>query len=299
VLTPIEVLTTGAAAPGVARSLARLPGVVTAVAPATPGYHAAGTALVDVLPAAEPSYATGQSTIAAVRRAVAGDAGVLGIGGYGTIMVDFRGAVYGSFPLLLAVILLCSFVLLVRAFRSVLLPLKAVLLNVLSVGAVYGVMVFVWQEGHGTRALWGLPGTGAVTTWVPLFTFAFLFGLSMDYEVFLLSRMREAHDRGASTDEAIVEGLGRTGRLITSAAIILFLAQISLTTIPFTDVKVFATGMGAGILLDATVVRCLLVPAMVSLMGRWNWWLPRPLAWLLRVPEATPPAAQPASQSVT
>jgi RND superfamily putative drug exporter len=299
VLTPIEVLTTGAAAPGVARSLARLPGVVTAVAPATPGYHAAGTALVDVLPAAEPSYATGQSTIAAVRRAVAGDAGVLGIGGYGTIMVDFRGAVYGSFPLLLAVILLCSFVLLVRAFRSVLLPLKAVLLNVLSVGAVYGVMVFVWQEGHGTRALWGLPGTGAVTTWVPLFTFAFLFGLSMDYEVFLLSRMREAHDRGASTDEAIVEGLGRTGRLITSAAIILFLAQISLTTIPFTDVKVFATGMGAGILLDATVFRCLLVPAMVSLMGRWNWWLPRPLAWLLRVPEATPPAAQPASQSVT
>jgi putative drug exporter of the RND superfamily len=293
VLTPIEVLTTPAAAPAVAQSLSRLPGVFTVVAPATPGYHAAGTALVDVLPVAEPSYAAGQATIAAIRAAVAGNHGVLGTGGYGTVMVDFRSAVYGSFPLLLTVIGVCSFVLLVRVFRSLLLALKAVVLNVLSVGAVYGVMVFIWQDGHATMALWHLPGTGAVTTWVPLFTFAFLFGLSMDYEVFLLSRMREAHDRGATTDEAIIEGLGRTGRLITSAALIMFLTQVSLSTIPFTDVKVFATGMGAGILLDATVVRSLLVPALVSLMGRWNWWLPAPLARLMRLPrspQATPTA---------
>jgi RND superfamily putative drug exporter len=132
-----------------------------------------------------------------------------------------------------------------------------------------------------------------VTTWVPLFTFAFLFGLSMDYEVFLLTRMREAHDRGASTDEAITEALGRTGRLITSAALILFLAQVSLSTIPFTDVKVFATGMGVGILLDATVVRCLLVPALVSLMGQWNWWLPGPLSRSMRPPARGASAAVP------
>jgi RND superfamily putative drug exporter len=283
VLTPVEVLTTPAAAPAVARSLSRLPGVVTAVAP---GDHAAGTALVDVLPVTEPSDAAGQATIAAIRTAVAGNRGVLGVGGYGTVMVDFRSAVYGSFPLLLTVILACSFLLLTRVFRSPLLALKAVLLNLLAVGAVYGAVVFIWQEGHATSTLWGLPGTGAVTTWVPLFTFAFLFGLSMDYEVFLISRMREAHDRGATTDQAVIEGLSRTGRLITSAALIMFLTQVSLSTIPFTDVKVFATGMGIGILLDATVVRCLLVPALVSLLGRWNWWLPAPLARLMRLPPA-------------
>ena len=289
VLTPVEVLTTRAAAPAVAQALSRLPGVLTAVAP---GDHAAGTALVDVLPVTEPSDAAGQATIAAIRAAVAGNRGVLGIGGYGTVMVDFRSAVYGSFPLLLTVILACSFLLLTRVFRSPALALKAVLLNLLAVGAVYGAMVFIWQDGHATRALWGLPGTGAVTTWVPLFTFAFLFGLSMDYEVFLISRIREARDRGATTDQAVIEGLSRTGRLITSAALILFLTQVSLSTIPFTDVKIFATGMGIGILLDATVVRCLLVPALVSLMGRWNWWLPAPLARLMRLTPAA--AADPA-----
>jgi putative drug exporter of the RND superfamily len=286
VLAPVEVLATPSAAPAVAGRLARVPGVVTAVAPAGPAFRAGGTALVDVLPVGEPSYAAGQATIAAIRGAASTDRGVLGVGGYGTVMVDFRHAVYGSFPLLLTVVMVCSFLLLVVVFRSLLLPLKAVLLNLLSTGAVYGVMVFVWQDGHGTRALWGLPGTGAVTTWVPLFTFAFLFGLSMDYEVFLLSRIREAYDGEADTDKAVEVGLGRTGRLITSAALILFLTQVSLSTIPFTDVKVFATGMGAGILLDATVIRCLLVPALVSLMGRWNWWLPAPLARLLPAPRA-------------
>ena len=296
VLAPIEVLARPSAADGLARSLSHLPGVVTAVAPVTGGFRAAGTALVDVLPAAEPSYPAGQATIAAVRRAVAGNPAVFGVGGYGPVMTDFRHAVYGDFPLLLAVILASSFLILIPVFRSLLLPLKAVLLNLLSVSAVFGVMVFVWQEGHGTRALWGLPGTGAVTTWVPLFTFAFLFGLSMDYEVFLLTRMREAHERGASTNQAIIEALGRTGRLITSAALILFLALVSLSTIPFTDVKVFATAMGVGILLDATVVRCLLVPALVSLMGRWNWWLPAPLTRLMRRPARGASAAVPPAE---
>jgi uncharacterized membrane protein YdfJ with MMPL/SSD domain len=159
------------------------------------------------------------------------------------------------------------------------LPLKAVLLNLASVGATYGVLVLVWQHGHGSELIWNIPATGAITNWVPLITFAFLYGLSMDYEVFILVRMREAHDRTGSTTTAITEGIGRTGRLVTSAALILFLAFASLGAGPETDIKVAATGLGAGILLDATIVRALLVPALVSPFGRWNWWLP---AWAAR-----------------
>jgi len=119
--------------------------------------------------------------------------------------------------------------------------------------------------------------------WVPIMVFAFLFGLSMDYEVFILTRMREEYDRTGRTDTAVVTGIGRTGRLVTSAALILFGSFLSMSTAPVTDVKVLATGLGAGILLDALVVRCLLLPALVGLLGRWNWWLPVWAARLLRV----------------
>jgi RND superfamily putative drug exporter len=117
---------------------------------------------------------------------------------------------------------------------------------------------------------------------MPLMIFAFLFGLSMDYEVFILSRMREEYDRTGSTETAVITGIGRTGRLVTCAALILFLSFIAMASSPGTDLKMFATGMGAGILLDATVVRALIVPALISLMGRWNWWLPHWPARLLR-----------------
>jgi RND superfamily putative drug exporter len=128
---------------------------------------------------------------------------------------------------------------------------------------------------------------------MPTIIFAFLFGLSMDYEVFILSRMREEYDRTGSTDTAVIEGIGRTGRLVTSAALILFLAFVSLASGPETDVKMFATGLAAGILLDATVIRALIVPAVISLMGRWNWWLPSWPARLLRVQPSLPPRAVP------
>jgi RND superfamily putative drug exporter len=214
------------------------------------------------------------------------------VGGVPAQNADFIDAVYGNFPLMIALIGILTFILLARAFRSLLLPAKAVLLNVLSVAAAWGVLALVWQHGWGSHAIWGVDATGSVPSWMPLMIFAFLFGLSMDYEVFILARMREEFDRTGSTRTAVVRGIGRTGRLVTSAALILFLAFVSMASGPGTDVKMFATGLGAGILFDATVIRALLVPAAVSLFGRWNWWLPeRPARWL-RVQPSRPVAAE-------
>ena len=154
------------------------------------------------------------------------------LGGLAAQNEDFINAVYGNFPLMIALIALITFVLLARAFRSLLLPLKAVILNVISVGAAWGVLELVWQHGHGSSLIWGISATGSITAWIPLMVFAFLFGLSMDYEVFILARMREEYDATGSTDTAVVRGIGRTGRLVTSAALILFLAFVSLASGP-------------------------------------------------------------------
>ena len=290
VLTPVEVLVPGGGDPRAAAArLAGVAGVQDAVAPDGPAWRRGGSAMVSVLPVDEPSTAAGRQTVTRVRDAAAGVPGVM-VGGTGAGLIDGIHAIYGSFPLMLAVIALVTFVLLARAFRSLLLPAKAVLLNLVSVGASYGVLVLVWQRGYGSETVWGIPATGAITLWVPLMAFAFLYGLSMDYEVFILARMREEYDRSGSTTAAITEGLGRTGRLVTSAALILFLAFASLASSPQTDVKIMATALGAGILLDATVVRALLVPALVSLLGRWNWWLP---AWAARPLGVEPSPALP------
>ena len=292
VLTPREVLTRTDTAATVATQLAHVPGVDTA---AVTG-HAGGTAIVDVLAAAEPSSSAGSATIAHVQDTARELPGVLGVGGAGPTQNDFIHAVYGSFPLMLAIISVLTFILLARAFRSLLLAAKAVLFNLMSVGAAYGVMVLVWQYGFGSHAVWGIPSAGSITVWVPIMVFAFLFGLSMDYEVFILTRMREEYDRTGSTDQAVITGIGRTGRLVTSAALILFLGFLSMSTGPSTDVKVLATGLGAGILLDAIVVRSLLVPALVGVLGRWNWWLPTWLARPLRVAPSPLPQLTPTSR---
>ena len=205
------------------------------------------------------------------------------VGGGPAANADFIDAVYGSFPLMVALIAITTFILLARAFRSLLLPLKAILLNILSVAAAWGVLVLVWQHGYGSELIWGIEATGTIPSWMPLMIFAFLFGLSMDYEVFILARMREEYDRTGSTETAVMQGIGRTGRLVTSAALILFLTFISMASGPETDVKMMATGLAAGILIDATIIRALIVPAVISLMGRWNWWLPRWSARMLRV----------------
>ena len=268
VITPIQVLLPGGRDAGTAAArLQKVPGVYTVSRLTGP--------LCSVLPDSETSTPAGQVTIGRVRAT----SPRAGIGGDGAQEADFVHAVYGSFPLMLTLIALFTFVLLARAFRSLLLPLKAVLLNLLSVGATYGVLVLVWQDGHGSEAIWGIPATGAITDFVPLIIFAFLFGLSMDYEVFILSRMREAYDQTGSTDQAVVDGLARTGRLVTSAALILVLAFTALASAPGPEIKMFATGLAAGILLDAITVRALLLPAMIALLGKWNWWLP---AWAER-----------------
>jgi len=284
VLTPIEVYVPPGGSPGrVVAAVSRIPGVRTAVAPGGPSWRRHDRALVAVLPVTDGPSSAGQATVAAVRDGLTRAAPAVLVGGYGASLVDQVHSLYGSFPYVLAGLAIITFILLARAFRSLLLPAKAIVLNLLSVGAVYGVLVLVWQDGRGSGAIWGLPATGAITAWIPLFVFAFLYGLSMDYEVFIISRMREEYDRTGSTDEAVITGIGRTGRLVTSAALILFLAMAALASAPFTFLKIFATGVGAGILLDATVVRSLLVPALVSLFGRWNWWLPAWAARMLRV----------------
>jgi RND superfamily putative drug exporter len=293
-LVPHEVLVRGSASPeAVARSLAQVRGVHGAVAPALPEWRRGGAAIVDAFTPADASSGEAQTVLDHLRSTVRAQDAAPGadvrLGGLAAQNADFISAVYGNFPLMIALIAIITFVLLARAFRSLLLPLKAVILNVISVGAAWGVLDLVWQRGHGSQQIWGIAATGSITAWIPLMVFAFLFGLSMDYEVFILARMREEYDATGSTQAAVVRGIGRTGRLVTSAALILFLAFTSLASGPETEVKVLATGLAAGILLDATIIRALLVPAVISLFGRWNWWLPPMPARLLRVEPSPSP----------
>jgi putative drug exporter of the RND superfamily len=276
-LTPVEVLTTAQAAPTTVTALRNLPGVSAAVLPAGSSGTRGDLSDIIAIPGQPTVNNTTLAPVRAIQARVKNTPGVIGVTGEGPIEQDFNHAVFGNFPLMFAIIAMLTFLLLARAFRSAVLAGKAVLLNLLSLAATFGLLTWFWQEGHGSSALFGIPATGAITFWLPLMIFAFLFGLSMDYEVFILTRVREEYDRGGNTSRAVVEGLARTGRLVTCAALILFLAFASLASDPDTDIKVLATGLGAGILLDATVIRAFLVPALIALLGQWNWWTPRPL----------------------
>jgi RND superfamily putative drug exporter len=294
VVSPLEVLVEGddpaGSAAQVVDQAVRVEGVAGAVAPDNPSWRTDGSALVAVIPEDEAVDSTKAAVVERVDDAVSDIPGVVGIAGVGATVLDYINAVYKNFPYSLGLIVLVTFVLLVRTFRSLLLPLKAVVLNIVSVAATFGATVLFWQEGHGSQQIFDIAPTGAVTFWLPVLIFAFLFGLSMDYEVFILARMREEYDKVGDTDVAVVNGLARTGRLVTGAALILFMAFLALTASPGTDIKVFATALGIGILLDATIVRALLVPALVSLFGRWNWWLP---TWAARTVRVEPHAAIP------
>jgi RND superfamily putative drug exporter len=202
--------------------------------------------------------------------------------------VDFIAKAYGAFPWLVAAVLVISYFILLRAFRSVVLPIKAVLMNLLSVGAAYGVLVLTFQH-HVGADLVGLKSTPQIEGWIPIFLFAVLFGLSMDYEVFLLSRMREEWDATHDNEHAVAYGLEHTGRIITAAAIIMIAAFSGFTVGRFVGFQEFGIGLSAAILLDATVVRMLLVPATMKLLGRWNWYLPEGVRRAMRLRPSGPP----------
>ena len=278
-LSPFDVLVRSGEPDAIAAAFAKVEGVQSAAAPAD--WRRDGTALVAVIPTTDGNSPAGRETLDRLRETtVPGEVAIAGDAAQGS---DFVDAVYGNFPLLVALISLLTFILLARAFRSLLLPLKAVLLNLLSVAAAWGLLVLVFQKGYGADLLWGIEATHAINVEMPIVVFAFLFGVSMDYQVFIISRMREAYDRTGSTESAVIEGIGRTGRLVTSAALILGLSFVAFSGTPGTEAKMFALALGGGILIDATIIRGILAPAVVALMGRWNWWLPEWAARLLRV----------------
>jgi RND superfamily putative drug exporter len=284
VVYPFQVLAHKGSANAALAAIRATPGVWAAYAPIAPHFRNGADALITVVPTAEGNTTAGKALYPRLRARLVGLPAE--VGGSTAQDIDFYHAVYGSFPLMLALIALITFLVLARAFRSPILAIKAVLLNVFSLGASYGLMVLVWQQGHGSNLIWGVPATHSIREFVPILVFAFLFGLSMDYEVFVLSRMREEYDNTHSTERAVVNALSRTGRLVTSAAIILCISFASITLTPSVDIRVLAFGLASGILLDATVVRSLLVPALVALFGRWNWWMPALFERILRVRSA-------------
>jgi len=290
VMKPFNVLVENGGNPqAVAAKLGTVPGVAGAVAPKD--WHRGSASLVQAFPSIDGAAPGIQGIINRTNDALKGTNATLG--GVAAVDRDFIHAIYGNFPYVLAFVLVLTLILLARAFRSIVLPLKAAILNLASLAAAYGIVVFIFQEGHGS-SLWNISATGAIPAWIPLMIFAFLFGLSMDYEVFMLTRMREAYDETGSTERAIELGLARTGKLVTSAALILMFAFLVLSSSPGYEIKLFAIGLAAGIIFDATVIRALLVPALMRLLGRANWWMPDWARSLLFVPkrrEAVPEAA--------
>jgi len=280
VMKPFVVLVeNGASREPIVARLSRTPGVAAAVAP--PDWRQGSSSLVEAFPASDGASKAVRTTIKRVRAELKGTDATLG--GVAAEDRDFVKAVYSNFPYVLGFVVLLTFILLARAFRSLILPLKAVILNLVSLVAAYGIIVFIFQQGHGSEAIWNVHATQSIIPWIPLMIFAFLFGLSMDYEVFMLTRMREAYDEIGDTSQAVALGLARTGKLVTSAALVLMFAFFVLSSGPGVDIKQFGIGLAAGIIFDATVIRALLVPALMRLLGRWNWWLPAPAARVLLV----------------
>jgi RND superfamily putative drug exporter len=195
--------------------------------------------------------------------------------------VDFLSLTYSTFPWLVLVVLLLTYVLLMRAFRSVLLPLKAILLNLLAIGASYGLLVVVFKWGVGSSV--GLIAFDQIEGWIPVFLFAMLFGLSMDYEVFLVSRMREEWDATQDNELAVARGLAKTGRIVTVAGLVMFAAFMGFVAGSIVGLQEFGFGLAAAIILDVTIVRALLVPSLMAIFGRYNWWLPARVARVVRV----------------
>jgi uncharacterized membrane protein YdfJ with MMPL/SSD domain len=206
---------------------------------------------------------------------------------------DFIDTMKSHLPLVFGFVLALAFILLLTTFRSIVVPIKAIVLNLLSVGAAYGVLTLVFQDGHGEKAL-GFTSVGGITPWLPLFLFVVLFGLAMDYHVFVLSRIREAVDRGMSTDNAVAHGIKSTAGVITSAAAVMVVTFGAFATGSDQSMKQLGVGLAVAILIDATIVRAVLLPAAMKLLGERNWYLPKRLNWLPKFehePEVMPAGA--------
>jgi RND superfamily putative drug exporter len=210
--------------------------------------------------------------------------------GYTADSEDFTDTLKSHAPLVFAFVLLAAFILLLFTFRSIVIPFKAIILNLLSVGAAYGILVWVFQEGH-LESLLGFESTGAIVSWMPIFLFVVLFGLSMDYHVFILTRIREAYDRGMPSDEAVAHGIKTTAGVVTSAAVVMISVFAIFATLSLLIFKQLGVGLAMAVLIDATIIRGVLLPATMKLLGDWNWYLPRWLEWLPHVthePELEP-----------
>jgi len=294
---PLIVAVDPAGDPGVVdrlvAGLAADPGIASVAPPVVD--RGTGIATVVVFPTSGPQEQATADTVARLRARVlpaavgAGPASAH-VGGAAATLSDVGRRTSERLPVFVAAVLALSFLLLMLVFRSVLVPLKAVLMNLLSIGAAYGIMVAVFQWGWG-GALIGLEATVPIVSFIPMFLFAILFGLSMDYEVFLLSRVREEYLRTGDNSAAIVRGVSGTARVITSAALIMVAVFLSFVVAEDPSTKMFGLGMAAAIFVDATLVRMVLVPATMTLLGRANWWLP---GWLDRVLPGRPVGADPA-----
>ena len=215
----------------------------------------------------------------------------VGVTGNTAMSKDFNDEMKSHAPIVFAFVLAVAFLLLLVTFRSIVIPLKAIVLNLLSVAASYGVLVLVFQHGWG-ESLLGFKSTGAITSWLPMFLFVILFGLSMDYHVFILSRVREAYDKGMKTEDAVAHGIRSTAGVVTSAAIVMVAVFAIFASLGALEFKQLGVGLAVAIFLDATIIRAVLLPATMKLLGDWNWYLPHSLRWLPRI--AHEPAAQPA-----
>jgi uncharacterized membrane protein YdfJ with MMPL/SSD domain len=207
---------------------------------------------------------------------------------------DFNEQMHSRAPIVFVFVLAVAFLLLLVTFRSIVIPIKAIVLNMLSVGAAYGVLVQVFQKGW-FESLLGFKSTGAIESWLPVFLFVVLFGLSMDYQVFIVSRIKEAFDRGMSTDDAVEHGIRSTAGVVTAAAFVMVAVFAIFGSLQILFLKEMGVGLAVAVLIDATIVRAVLLPASMKLLGDWNWYLPKRLHWLPKVRiehDVTPEAAQ-------
>jgi len=221
---------------------------------------------------------------------------VVGVAGFTAGSVDFNERMGERIWYVFAFVFAMAFLLLLVTFRSIVIPIKAILLNMLSVGAAIGIVTWVFQDGN-LEGLLDFDSTGAVSAWFPIMLFVILFGLSMDYHVFILSRIKEAVDRGVPTEDAVTHGIKSTAGVVSAAALVMVGVFSIFATLSFIDMKMFGVGLAAAVLIDATLVRGVLLPAAMKLLGDWNWYLPSWLEWLPKGPalegDAPAPAPEP------